>query len=244
MTGTAYAHLALRSQAVPELVLNAGYDGVVLDMQHGELDLGSTCTMLRSIPSSVGRTLVRVPSIESGTIGSVLDAGAGGIIAPSVESAEQASALVQASKYAPIGGRSLGPLRPGLYGSESPHATANTRVRACAQIETSAGVARREEIAATVGLDAIYIGPADLALSLGQIPRLDWEEGEVFEAITEVVATARRHELQVGIFCLSARYARKVLDEGLADFVGLGGDMGMVGRAAAALINELKEEKS
>src|SRR5690606_11142888 len=111
-------HVALPSMAVIESALNAGYDGVMIDLQHGEIGLDQACNLLRAIPRGNPWVYARVASIDSGAIGRLLDSGARGIVAPTVETVEQAQALVHAVKYPPLGGRSLGPSRPNLYPGE------------------------------------------------------------------------------------------------------------------------------
>lgn len=242
MTCPAYLHLSTRSLLLAEHALASGFDGVVIDMQHGEHDLGSATALIRSVPGSLTRTLVRVPRIDSGIIGTVLDAGAGGIIAPTVESAAEAAALVAAAKFPPAGGRSLGPQRPGLYPGPDPLAAANAAVRVYAQIESAAGVAARDEILTVPGLDGVYIGPADLAVSLGQPPRLDWADGPVRAAIDEIIASARQAGVAAGLFCLSGGYARAFAEArtGAGDFVGLGTDVGLLAGATKALIGKFR----
>lgn len=236
----AYMHVGTRSQQTIEIALFNGFDGVVLDLQHGELDLGTTSVLLRSVPDSLNRTLVRVPSLEPGVIGTVLDAGAGGIIAPCVESAEEAAAVVAAAKFAPVGGRSLGPMRPGLYAGPSATTSANQAVRAYVQIESALGVERRAEILSVPGLDGVYVGPADLALTMGHAPRLDWADGPVREAIDAVLATAADLGLARGIFSVSGGYARELAQAGLIDFVGLGTDLGLLTQSTKALLESYK----
>ncbi|WP_165966743.1 aldolase/citrate lyase family protein [Actinomadura sp. 7K507] len=240
MNAPAFLHLGVGSQLIAEHAVAAGFTGVVVDMQHGEHDLGSATRIIRSVPGSLTRTLVRVPSIDPGVIGSVLDAGAGGIIAPCVESAEQARAVVAAAKFAPAGARSLGPQRPGLYEGPDLCASANGAVRAYVQIESALGVERRRDILTVPGLDGVYVGPADLALTMGQPPRMDWEDGPVREAIDAVLATAREAGVSTGIFCLSGEYARDMAASGRADFVGLGTDLGLLARATRHLIGSYR----
>lgn len=242
MTTRVLLHVGAPSHTLVEVALAQGYDGVVLDMQHGELDLGSATRLIRSVPASLARTLVRVPSIDTGTIGCVLDAGAGGIIAPSVETVDAARALVQATKYAPVGGRSLGPMRPGLYTGQQPTASANETVRAYVQIETALGVERRDEILGVEGLDGVYIGPADLALTMGQAPRLDWESGPVAEAIDSVVDSATARGLAVALFTVSPSFARGLADSGRYAFLGLGSDQGLFNQSVISTITAFKGE--
>lgn len=247
MSAPAYLHIGTRSQHIVEAALVAGFDGVVVDLQHGELDLGTTQVLLRSVPDPLHRTLVRVPSIEPGVIGTVLDSGAGGVIAPCVETVEEAEALVAATKYAPAGGRSLGPMRAGLYAGtgeygSTPTEVANAQVKAYAQIESALGVERCEEILAVPGLDGAYVGPADLALSMGEKPRLDWEDGPVREAIGHVLATAGRLGLLRAVFCGTPAYAAGLADAGQVDLVGLGTDLGLVAQATRSLIDSYRSE--
>lgn len=242
MSTPVYLHVGAPSHTLVEVALAQGYDGLILDMQHGELDLASATRLIRSIPNSLARTLVRIPSIDSGLIGAVLDAGAGGIIAPSVESAEAARAVVHATKFAPVGGRSLGPMRPGLYAGPQPTASANEAVRAHVQIETRLGVERREEILGVEGLDGVYIGPADLALTLGETPRLDWESGPVKEAIDQVVEAAAARGLRTGIFSVSPTFARQLADSGRFSFLGLGSDQGLFTQSVVSTITAFKGE--
>lgn len=242
MTAPVYLHVGAPSLTLVEVALAQGYDGVILDMQHGELDLASATRIIRSVPNSLARTLVRVPSADTGTIGAVLDAGAGGIIAPTVESAEAARAIVRATKFAPVGGRSLGPMRPGLYAGPSPTESANAAVRAYVQIETALGVERRDEICAVEGLDGIYIGPADLALTMGETPRLDWESGPVADAIDEVVAASNARGLATGMFSVNPAFARACAASGRFTFLGLGSDQGLFNQSVLATIQAFKGE--
>ena len=247
MTVPAFLHVGTRSQHVAEAALWAGYDGLVLDLQHGELDLGTTQVLLRSVPDPLDRTLVRVPSIEPGVIGTVLDAGAGGVIAPCIETVVEARALVAATKYAPLGGRSLGPMRPGLYAGSgeygsAPTDVANSRIRAFVQIESALGVERCQDILAVPGLDGVYVGPADLALTMGESPQLDWVDGAVRAAIDLVLATAGRLGLTRAVFCVSAAYAADLAATGQVDLVGLGTDLGLVSQATRSLIDTYRGE--
>lgn len=238
--GPALLHVATPSLSVVEGVLAAGYDGVVVDLQHGEVGLEAACVMLRAIPRGTEHAYARVSSIDSGAIGRLLDSGARGIVAPTVESAEEARTLVAAAKYPPLGRRSLGPSRPALYDGADYCAAGNAAVAAVVQIETRLGVERADEILAVEGVDSVYLGPADLAVSYGLPGRADWEAGPVLDAIETVTAAARRHGRTVGLYCASAGYAAALLERGLVDYVGLGIDLVLVTRAARDLIEQLK----
>lgn len=247
MTATANPVPALFHQAAPSLsvtewALAAGYDGVVVDLQHGEIGLEAACTMLRATPRTVTHAYARVGSADPAPILRLLDSGATGIIVPTVESAAQAAEAVDAVKYPPVGRRSLGPSRPALYPGASYVEAGNAAVTAAIQIETALGVERAEEILATPGLDAVYIGPADLAVTYGLPGRGDWTEGPVREAITEIAAIARRHGVRVGIYCASPEYARGMIDAGEVNFIGLGIDLVFLGRATREAITALRGE--
>lgn len=239
-TAPALLHVATPSLAVVENVLAAGYDGVIVDLQHGEVGVDRACDMLRAIPRGTEYAYARVASIDSGVIGRLLDSGARGIIAPTVESAQQARELVEATKYPPLGRRSLGPSRPALYAGPDYCAAGNEAVRAIVQIETARGVERAEEILAVEGVDSVYLGPADLAVSYRLPGRGDWVDGPVAEAIASVSAVAARLGRPVGSYCASAEYAAGVLQRGLVDYVGLGIDLVLLTRTARELIAELR----
>src|SRR5574344_1142983 len=100
-------HQTLPSFSIPEWAALAGYDGIVLDLQHGELGLEAACGIMRSIPRGNAYAWARVGSTDPGPILRLLDSGARGIVAPTIESREQAQALVAATKYLPVGNRSM-----------------------------------------------------------------------------------------------------------------------------------------
>jgi 4-hydroxy-2-oxoheptanedioate aldolase len=185
---------------------------------------------------------VRVASIDSGAIGRLLDSGARGIIAPTVETAAQARALVEATKYPPVGRRSLGPSRPELYAGPSYTDAGNEAVSCIVQIETLAGVEAAEEILDVAGVNSVYLGPADLAVSYGLPGRPDWTDGPVYDAIGVVAKAARARDLTHGIYASSADYAAGLIREGLVDYVGLGIDLLLVGAQARQNLATLRRE--
>jgi 2-keto-3-deoxy-L-rhamnonate aldolase RhmA len=148
----------------PEEFARAGYDYVGFDAQHGYLDDAAIATLLRSLEHVGIATAVRLPNAEPAPIGRVLDAGADAVIIAMVETAEQATAAVAATRYPPAGVRSFGPLRASL--GHDP-AALESRAAVFAMIETAAAVSGIEDICAVAGLTGIYVGPADLAISMG-----------------------------------------------------------------------------
>ncbi|MGY4711847.1 HpcH/HpaI aldolase family protein [Mycolicibacterium sp. CBM1] len=152
------------SFAGPEEFARAGYDYVGFDIQHGYLDDADVAVILRRLEQVPIATAVRVPTAAAAPIGRVLDAGADAVIVAMVDSPEQAAEAVAAARFAPDGIRSFGPLRATL-GHDPAELAA--RVSVFAMIETQAGLAAVDEICAVPGLTGVYVGPADLAITLG-----------------------------------------------------------------------------
>lgn len=237
-------HQSIPSFSEPEWAAAAGYDGVVIDLQHGEIGLDAACGILRSLPRDSAYSYARVGSIDAGPILRLLDSGARGIIAPTVESREQTEALVAATKYLPVGNRSLGPSRPALYVGDSYVEAGNQAVSTIAQIETRVGFENAEEIITTPGLDSIYIGPADLAVSYGLPGRGDWEDGPVRDAIVRLRELTTAHGVTLGIYSGQPAYTAGLLAEGLVDYVGLGIDLVLLNRAFTETIHTLRAAQS
>lgn len=237
-------HQTMPSLSMPEWAAAAGYDGVVLDLQHGELGLEAACGILRSSPRQSAYSYARVGSLDPAPVLRLLDSGARGIIAPTIESRVEAEALVAATKYPPGGNRSLGPSRPALYQGTSYTEAGNRAVSTIAQIETKTGVDRAEEIISTPGLDSIYIGPADLAVSYGLPGRGDWAEGPVREAIAHLHEVTTAHGVSLGIYSGQPAYAAGLLAAGLVDYAAVGIDLALLNRAFVDTIAALDSARS
>ena len=167
-----------------------GYDYIALDLQHGMLGYQGMLHGLLAIDAgqqAVG--LVRVEANLATPIGKALDAGAVGTIVPLINSAEDAAAAVAATRYPPDGIRSYGPMRSGLRIGPTP-AEANASVLVFAMIETPEGLANVEQIAATPGLDGLYIGPSDLTLAVGGKTSTDPDVAAEFDAALERIRKA------------------------------------------------------
>lgn len=174
------------------------YDYMVVDMQHGLMDHQQMVNAIRSLAPHKAMGIVRVPTLDKGLIGRALDAGAMGIIVPGVESAEEVERAVRACRYVPEGGRSYGPIGAMVrYGLDYVD-TANDRVMVIPMIETRLGLENAEEICAAPGVDAIYVGPFDLSISLGGEPtrKAILELAPTLEHIAQV---ALKHDIVAGI---------------------------------------------
>ena len=160
----------------------AGYDALTVDMQHGVQDYQSLIACYQAMGAGGPVPLARVPWLEPGIIGKVLDGGAAGIICPMINTARQAKDLVSYMRYPPVGLRSHGPIRAGAYGEAGTYyKTANTDVICMPMIETEEAVNNIDAIVGVPGVDAVYIGPGDLGFSMGLPPKLDREEPQILK---------------------------------------------------------------
>jgi 4-hydroxy-2-oxoheptanedioate aldolase len=191
---------------VNEVYPAAGAGFVVVDQQHGAAGPAETMAMLQAIEGAGAAPLVRVPRNDPWLVGHPLDLGAAGVIVPLVESAEDAARAVAACRYAPVGRRSVGPVR----------GDAGPAPLCLVMIETRDGVERAEEIAATPGLDGIYVGPSDLALSFGLPPTRRLEHPQVLDGIERIRAACRERDLFCGLHCLVPEDAARFRDGGFA----------------------------
>jgi 4-hydroxy-2-oxoheptanedioate aldolase len=198
--GTALgAWLFLREPLVAEAATKAGYDYVCVDMQHGLQDYADAFAMLQAVAAGPATPMVRVPSNEPGVIGRVLDAGALAVVIPLVNTPEDAAAAVAACRYPPLGTRSMGPVGAGTRHGPDYYGIANEHVACIPMIETRQAVEQADEILAVPGIDAIYVGPADLSISYGLPPRND-NPGDPFDAaLTRVLAACQRAGVIPGI---------------------------------------------
>jgi 4-hydroxy-2-oxoheptanedioate aldolase len=176
----------------PEEFARAGYDYVGFDAQHGYIDDADIATMLRRLEHVPIATAVRLPSADPAPIGRVLDAGADAVIIAMIESADQAAAAVAATRYPPDGVRSFGPLRASL-GSDI--GVLQARVSVFAMIETAPALADVEQICAVSGLAGVYVGPADLAISMG----VDVAKATTDPAVRDAIAGIHRAASAAGV---------------------------------------------
>lgn len=232
--------LAVPSVFSAEIMGRAGWDAITIDMQHGAVDYGDALAMLTAI-SAGGRSapMVRVPWNEPGAIMRMLDAGAQGIICPMIESAEAARAFVRSCCYPPLGARSFGPIRARLIYGDDYAAGANDNVMPFAMIETAEALARVDEILDVEGLAGVYIGPADLAYSLGETPRFDPVAPRVVAAIDRILAAAKARGLIAGIHNGTPEYARAMIGKGF-QLVTVGSDARFIEAGAKATLAAMK----
>jgi 4-hydroxy-2-oxoheptanedioate aldolase len=174
-----------------EALGRAGFDWVLVDMQHGCMDYETALEMIRAVDLGGATPIVRAPWNDPGIIGRLLDAGALGVVIPMIQTAEDASRAVDACLYPPAGRRSFGPVRVGLRDGPGYFADANDRVLVIPMIETAEALAEVDAIARTPGVDALFVGPFDLSIALGLPPGDNDGKPAFDEAIAKVSAAAR-----------------------------------------------------
>jgi len=226
--------LCLPSALGAEIAAHQGWDSILIDMQHGQIGYEAMCAMLVAVSTTDAVPLVRVTWNEPGDVMRALDAGAYGVMCPSVETVEECRRFVGACRYPPLGYRSVGPRRAMLYASPDYVARANDTLLAIVQIETAKGMENLEAIAAVDGLDMLFIGPSDLGLSLGRAVKADQTDPVVVAAIDRVLACAKRAGRRAGIFCKSVAYARAMAAKGF-DLVTVESDEGLLMQGAGRL---------
>src|SRR5260370_11487516 len=197
-------------------------------MQHGVIEFHSMVTCVQQMDKHPVRLLVRVPWNEPGIVGKVLDGGAGGVICPMVNTAAEAKALVSYWLYPPKGKRSNGPIRAGAYGEATPYqATANDEVLVIPMIETREAIDNTDAILDVPGISGIYIGPSDLGLSLGLVPKLDRDEPQILTIYDKLLAACKKRNLFAGIHNGTAGYAAKMIGKGVR-FVPIAHHTGLI----------------
>jgi 4-hydroxy-2-oxoheptanedioate aldolase len=203
------AWLTLPSPVTAEAVARIGFDYVCTDTQHGAVDYQDAVSTVQAVVLGGSRPIVRVPWNEQGIIGKMLDAGAEGIVVPMVNTADEARAVIRACRYPPLGERSFGPVIAGL---RTPNYASDTNKQVCAipMIETALAVANLEDILAVSGIDAVYVGPADLSLSLGLPPGNNDGTASFDEALARIVKVSQASGVVPGIHSNAALTARRL----------------------------------
>ncbi len=231
--------LGIPSGVSAENMAQAGWDSLTIDMQHGHVGYQAAVEMLQAISTTPVTPLARVPWLEQAMIMKLLDAGAYGLICPMINTREECEAFVGACRYAPKGYRSFGPMRATWYGGPDYAQKANDTVVALAMIETKKALDNLDDIMGVKNLDGIYIGPADLGLSLGGEPRGDQTDPKVVAAIKKILAAAKKHKLRAGIHCSSPEYALKMISWGF-EFVTVLNDSALLMNNAKATVATMR----
>jgi 4-hydroxy-2-oxoheptanedioate aldolase len=216
-----------------------GFDALCVDMQHGLTDMSDLWGLLQAISQTDTVPVVRVPWNDPATIMKALDFGAYGLIVPLVNTAQDAAAAVAACRYPPVGMRSSGPVRAVHYGGPDYLAQANGEIVVMAMIETREGLDNLDAICATPGLDAVYIGPADLSFALGLAPRGDNPDPVHLATCDRIREAAHKRGIKACMHCASAAFAAGAVKRGF-DLVMLTSDLASMIAGARRQLDELK----
>ena len=231
------------SPVVAETIAREGFAAVVLDAQHGLWDVSSLVAGAGAVNHAGAAPMVRVPLNDFAMVSRALDFGAEAIIAPMINDADDAGRLAAAAKYPPVGERSWGPIRAmPLQGYSAPVdylREANSGTLAFAMIETAAALANVEAIAATPGIDALFVGPYDLATALSSGKAQDVQAPAVEQAIDRICTAAKTAGKIPGIYCRDAESAVAMAKRGFR-FVVAGNDLTTLRGATVAQLKVLK----
>ncbi len=210
-----------------EVMASLEWDSLTVDAQHGMIGHADMVGMLQAISTTELTPMVRLAGNDPVLIGQALDAGAMGLICPLVNSPEEAAAFVAASRYPPHGIRSSGATRAMIYAGFDYGRDANEKVLRFAMIETAEALRKVDEIAATPGLDGLYVGPSDLSLALGGSEGMNKAEPHMIEAYETIVSACKKHGLTAGIHTGVPAFAARMAEMGFR-FITLVGDFNFI----------------
>jgi len=233
----------LPSAIVAETIAREGFAAVTIDQQHGLWDTAATAVAIAAVRAGGAAPVVRVPLGAFAVASRALDFGAEGVIAPMINTAADAQAFVGATKFPPLGERSWGPTRamtlagiadPTLYLRE-----ANASTVTLAMIETRTALANLDAIAATPGIDVLFVGPSDLSIALTDGAELDPHSNTVETALDRIVEACRKAGKVAGLYCADAARAVACAKRGIR-FLAVGSDLAFLRAGTAAQIRTLK----
>jgi 4-hydroxy-2-oxoheptanedioate aldolase len=233
--------LSIPSGFSAELMASYGFDWLCVDTQHGLAGYEQMVTMLQGMSAVGVPGFVRVSTNEPAEIMRALDAGADGVIVPMVNSAEEAARAAAACRYPPVGCRSWGPTRVALHRQDFSPDTSNAAVICAVMIETSDGLAQLDEIAGTPGVDAVFIGPNDLAIALGLPPSFTAADPRHRDAIEQILDACKRHSVVAGISCGTVDAANVWRERGFS-MLALASDALLLREACTRWLHALRDE--
>lgn len=227
--------------AITEIIIGGGFDYVLIDAEHRAFAPDTIETLIRAAQGAGGGAMIRVPTLNRAHLQHALDAGADAVLVPLVNSRREAEEAVSFSRLPPLGTRGFnGGTRAGNWGAPDLKAyveRVNREIVVAVQIETPAALANVAEIAATPGLDLIYIGPFDLSHGMGKVGQLD--DPEVRGAIERICAAARKEGKALGILAPTPEFAKWSCSLGV-QLLTYRSDIRYFKLATAAAVEELK----
>ena len=230
--------LTLANGFSAEIMAHQGWDVLTIDMQHGLVNASELVPMLTAISTTEVTPFVRVPWLEPGIIMKVLDSGCYGVICPMINTREDAERLVSYCRYPPQGTRSFGPSRAVLYAGEDYAKYADETILTFAMIETQKALDNLDDIVTVEGLDAVFVGPCDLGLSLGYIAG-NYDEPVLLKAIESILKTAHTQGIRAGIYTLTAEFGRRMIELGY-DYVVISSDVNLLVAQAQQVMADIR----
>jgi 4-hydroxy-2-oxoheptanedioate aldolase len=234
--------LSIGNPFVAEIMAAQGFDAISVDLQHGALDYSDALPMFQAMRASGVVIGARVPWLDPAMIMKALDAGATQIICPMVNTPEQAAEFVSHLRYPPLGQRSFGPTRAQYALGGNIAAESNDAVIAWAMVETREAFDNIEAIAATAGLDGIYVGPADLTFSLLQgelTPAMDPQDERIVSAIKRIAQVCKAAGIKCALHCGTPEYAARAVGWGY-DMTTVGADFKFMAAAASQAVQQFR----
>jgi len=233
----------LAAPLLTEVIAREGFRAVTVDMQHGLWGITETVQAIAAIRHGGGAPVVRIPLGDFATASRALDFGAEGIISPMINTLADARAFVAVSKFPPLGERSWGPHRAtmlaGLADQKVYLAEANAQTVTFAMIETRTALDNMAAIAATPGIDALFLGPADLSIALSQGANVDPMSPAVDRELDRIAEAAQKAGKIMGAYCHTAERAVALAKRGVG-FLAVGSDLGFLRAGAATTLRTLK----
>jgi 4-hydroxy-2-oxoheptanedioate aldolase len=221
-----------------QIMAHSGFDWLCVDLQHGLADHRDALAMIHAISAAGAAPIVRVPSLDDGAIGRALDGGARGVIVPMVNTRAAAEDAVAACRYAPAGRRSFGPTKARYQLGVDYYTRADDDVLCIVMVETTEALGNLDAIAGTTGVDAIFVGPSDLSISLGLPPGLDNDAAPFTMAIDSILSACRHHRVAPGIYA-DAATAPVRARQGFR-MIAVANDSVVLANAAAAALDEVR----
>ena len=222
--------LSLPDSSSALLMGRVGFDWLTVDLEHGPINIESAARSFTAIAAGGTAPLARIPWNTGENIKRVLDNGAWGIIAPMVNTREEAELTVRSARYMPLGDRSVGGSLHAANFDTDPatyYARANDEVLVIVMIEHVTGVANADAILSVPGIDAVFIGPNDLHKSMNLTPAFESDHPQFVGALKHIRETAKKYGVAPGIHVADAAAARRRIAEGF-QFVAVTSELGMM----------------
>ncbi len=226
-----------------ELMAHVGFDWLVINTEHEAIDVKTMQTMLQAISTTETIPMVRVVWNDILSIKQPLDCGAYGVVIPMVNTRKEALQAVQCCRYPPQGIRGFGGTRRTLYGGKDYTAHANEEIAVIIQLESATALENADAILSVEGIDAFFIGPNDLAISMGLPTGLDNRHPEFMKAIDHLLAMGKKHRVPGGIHAGGPEAVNEMVDRGF-QLVAMNGDTGFMMQAARENWGKVKVGKS